>query len=339
MLLLDQRRLPWKECYLEIRGVTEACRAIREMAVRGAPAIGVAAALALAVEAGRYRGPGSRFERSFDSWRRKLSQTRPTAVNLAAALSHMRVAVLQGLHKKDNRELARIVQESALEYFRQDLKANYLLGKNGVGILNPGAKVLTLCNTGALATSGFGTALGVIREAHGQGKRVHTFACETRPWLQGSRLTAWELEKMRMPYTLIADSAAGFLIRTKGIDLVITGADRITRRGDVANKIGTYNLAVLAKEHRIPFYVAAPLTTFDPNLTNGRDIPIEERSSREITEIRGVAIAPARSHAWNPVFDVTPAEYVKGYVTEKGILKSGEIAGVLDSLQPFEGLF
>ena len=185
--------------------------------------------------------------------------------------------------------------------------------------------MLTLCNTGSLATSGFGTALGVLRAGFEGGRRVHTYVCETRPWLQGSRLTTWELEKYKMPYTLIADSAAGFLMRSKGIHLIITGADRITRRGDVANKIGTYSLAVLAKEHKIPFYVAAPLTTFDPKPIRMENIPIEERPSEELTHVQKVRIAPARAPAWNPVFDVTPAELISAYITDKGILKRREL--------------
>lgn len=337
ILLLDQRALPFRERYLQVRNLEQACRAIREMAVRGAPAIGVTAALALALEAKRYRGPDAKFGRAVRLWSRKLLKTRPTAVNLRNAL------------EKVGRAGPRDLERAALDYFRRDLASGWEMCRKGAEFLEAKfgrkgrarrgnareVRALTLCNTGALATSGFGTALGVLRELFRLGVKVRTYACETRPWLQGSRLTVWELKKYRMPHTLIADGAAALAMREEAIDFVITGADRITRRGDVANKIGTYGLAHLAKAHRIPFYVAAPLSTFDPRLKDGRDIPIEERSPKELVEVQGVPVAPAGTSAWNPVFDMTPAGLVTAYMTERGVCPVRELPGLFRRLSTF----
>ncbi|MBI2071097.1 MAG: S-methyl-5-thioribose-1-phosphate isomerase [Elusimicrobia bacterium] len=334
IFLLDQRLLPSKERYVRIRSLKEAVWAIKEMVVRGAPAIGVTAALALALEARKQRVSGGKFLSVFAGWSRTLGKSRPTAVNLRNALDYMQAAA-RTLVNQNGMPVARGLEHAALKYLEDDLAANYALNCHGVALVKKLSRgqgpvnILTICNTGSLATSGFGTALGVIQEAFRRGRRVHVYACETRPWLQGSRLTTWELKKSGISHTLIADGAAAFLMKRTGVDLVITGADRITRQGDVANKIGTYALAVLARQHGVPFYVAAPMTTFDPSLNSGDDITIEERKPEELTFLRGVPLAPAKTKAWNPVFDVTPASLVRAYVTEKGILKAGDIAGLM----------
>ncbi len=324
VVILDQKALPFHEKYLKLRDLKQVRGAIHSLTVRGAPAIGVAAALALALEAKRYRGSRSRFDANFKKWSKILFEARPTAVNLKNALDFM-AGVLEQNSSFELPRLKMVLEKAALKYFHDDLSASLTLNRHGAQLVGQNSRALTICNAGGLATSGFGTALGVLREAFIQGKSIHTYTLETRPWLQGSRLTVWELEKSKMPYTLICDSAAAFLMQREKIDLVVTGADRITRRGDVANKIGTYALACLAKYHGIPFYVAAPLSTFDSKLIAGKDIPIEERSSKEITEVRGIPVALARTKTWNPVFDVTPANLVTAFITEIGILKASDV--------------
>jgi methylthioribose-1-phosphate isomerase len=289
--LLDQRLLPEKTEYVACRSAEEVAQAIRDMVVRGAPAIGCAAAFGVVL------GKGSR--KSFDI----LAKSRPTAVNLFWALERMKKA--QNL------------EAEAGAIFEEDLAANRAMGKLGAELIPDGARVMTHCNTGALATAGYGTALGVIRAS--KGKNISVIANETRPYLQGARLTAWELVQEGIPCTLITDSMAGHLMSRGEVDVVIVGADRIAANGDVANKIGTYPLAVLAKRHGIPFYVAAPLSTFDPKIPDGSHIPIEERPAAEVTGYRGTRWAPEGVSVRNPAFDVTPAELVTAIISEKGI--------------------
>ncbi len=303
LLLLDQRRLPREEVWLEIKDHRDAAEAIRTMAVRGAPAIGCVAAYGYLLGIRRGHDP--------EEVRRTLERTRPTAYNLFYALDRMEKAL------KDGRDL----EEEAKAIEREDYEANLKMGEFGNSLVPGEANILTHCNTGALATAGWGTALGVIRSAHRSGKKVHVWVDETRPYLQGARLTSWELLKEGIPHTLITDSTAGFLMKTGRVDLVIVGADRITARGDVANKIGTYTLSVLAKVHGIPFYVVAPSSTFDLSIVSGEEIPIEERSGEEVRTCSGSVIAPEETPAYHPAFDVTPAENVTAIITEKGIIK------------------
>jgi len=299
--VLDQRRLPGETVYLTCRTAAEVAAAIRDMAVRGAPAIGCAAAFGIALEPA---------EASYDV----LAKSRPTAVNLFWALERMRKA-------GDKRAEAEAI-------FAEDLAVNRSIGAHGARLVPAGARILTYCNTGALATAGHGTALGVVRSARDKG--VSVIACETRPYLQGARLTAWECAQEGIPCTLIADNMAGYLMSRGEVDLVIVGADRIAANGDTANKIGTYTMAVLARRHRLPFYVAAPLSTFDPRTADGTGIPIEERSADEVTGYRGVRWAPAGITVRNPAFDVTPAELVTAIICEKGVIQ----APTRERLQP-----
>jgi methylthioribose-1-phosphate isomerase len=301
--LLDQRELPAKTVYLTCRSAGDIATAIRDMVVRGAPAIGCAAAFGIALEARR----GAQLEPAFDV----LAKSRPTAVNLFWALDRMRRAHARGAD----------LEAEARAIFDEDLAANRTMGRIGAELIPDGARVLTYCNAGALATAGHGTALGVVRSAVESGKRISAIACETRPYLQGARLTAWEFAEEGIPCTLIADNMAGFLMSRGEIDLAIVGADRIAANGDVANKIGTYTVATLAKRHALPFYVAAPLSTFDPQIADGSRIPIEERPADELTGYRGLRWAPAGIQVRNPAFDVTPAELVSAIVCERGIAK------------------
>ncbi len=297
--MLDQRVLPGQERWLELRDADEVAGAIRDMAVRGAPAIGIAAAYGMALAAGR----GDDLAQA----KAILAASRPTAVNLFWALE--RLAALPA---------ERILEEAqAIE--REDLAMNLAIGEHGAALVPEGANVLTVCNTGALATGGHGTALGVIRSAHTAGKGIHVWSCETRPRQQGLRLTAYELTKEGIPFHSIADSAAATLMKDGKVDLVIAGADRIAANGDTANKIGTYMLAVLAKAHGIPFYIAAPTSTLDPTLPNGDVIPIEERSGEELTHAEGAAVAPTGTPVFNPAFDVTPGSLITAIVTEAGV--------------------
>ena len=290
--LLDQRLLPDKTAYVSCRNAAEVAQAIRDMVVRGAPAIGCAAAFGVALS----KGSAEAYE--------VLAKSRPTAVNLFWALERMRRA-------KD-------LEAEAEAIFQEDLAANREMGRLGAELIKPGARVLTHCNTGALATAGHGTALGVIRSA--KEKAISVIACETRPYLQGARLTAWECMQEGIPCTLITDSMAGYLMSRGEVDVAIVGADRIAANGDVANKIGTYSIAVLARRHGIPFYVAAPLSTFDLAIPDGSHIEIEERPADEVTGYRGLRWAPAGVKVRNPAFDVTPAELVSGIVCEKAVV-------------------
>jgi methylthioribose-1-phosphate isomerase len=294
--LLDQRLLPGKVSYVKCTTASQVAKAIKDMVVRGAPAIGCAAAFGVVL------GKGSRA--SFEI----LSKSRPTAVNLFWALERMKRA---SGSKGD-------LEAEAKAIFAEDLAANRTMGDLGAELIPERARVMTHCNTGALATAGYGTALGVIRSS--KNKKIRVIANETRPYLQGARLTAWELVQEGIPCTLITDNMAGHLMSRGEVDVVVVGADRIAANGDVANKIGTYTLAVLAKRHGIPFYVVAPLSTFDPKIPDGSKIPIEERSADEVTGYRGTRWAPKGISVRNPAFDVTPAELITGIVCEKGVV-------------------
>ena len=316
--LIDQRALPARLEYVSCTNAAEVAEAIRSMVVRGAPAIGCAAAFGIALEARRQQDrPPREFETAMEAAFKTLAASRPTAVNLFWALERMRGALAA---KHDPKSAAAKLAEAALALFVADVEANRAIGRAGAALVPDGARVLTHCNTGALATAGHGTALGVIRSARDAGKRVSVIASETRPYLQGARLTAWEMIQEKIPVTLITDNTAGHLMSLGKIDLVLVGADRIAANGDVANKIGTYTLAVLAQRHRIPFYVAAPLSSIDISVTDGSAIPIEERSASEITGYAGVRWAPEGVSVANPAFDITPAELVNGLVTEKGVV-------------------
>jgi methylthioribose-1-phosphate isomerase len=304
LLMLDQRRLPTGEVWLELETHEDVAEAIRDMAVRGAPAIGVAAAYGLALAA---RNGVDRAEAI-----RLLASSRPTAVNLFWALD--RIGEMESFEFSDVLAEARAIES-------EDMMMNLEIGRHGDSLVPEGAQILTICNTGALATAGHGTALGVIRTAHQNGKNIHVFACETRPRQQGLRLTAYELLKEGIPFQSIADGAAGSLMASGQVDLVIAGADRIAANGDTANKIGTYSLAVLAKHHGIPFYIAAPTSTLDIKLANGASIPIEERDASELTHTEGVQVGPNDCHVFNPAFDVTPGELITAIITEQGVMK------------------
>lgn len=322
--MLDQRLLPNEEKYLMLRSYEEVAEAIKKMVVRGAPAIGVSAALGLALGATQSVGTSiADLEDDFSYMCEVMSKTRPTAVNLFWAIERMRAALARKKAVSSNVETvkAELVDE-ALRIFREDLEANRALGRFGADLIADGATVLTHCNAGALATAGdYGTALGVIRGARDSGKRVSVIADETRPFLQGLRLTAWELAKDEIPVTVITDNMAGHIMKNGKVDCVVVGADRIAANGDAANKVGTYMVAVLAKRHGIPFYVAAPISTIDLSTATGDQIPIEERSGKEITHIGNQLIGPEGVQVENPAFDVTPNELITSIITDKGIAR------------------
>lgn len=319
--MIDQRALPEREIYLRFDSAEGVAGAIRDMVVRGAPAIGCAAAYGVAVEARRLSGRSRDIARDLEPAFTVLAASRPTAVNLFWALGRMRERLEKG-RANTPQHVADDLLDEAHALCAADLAMNRTMGAHGAALLPNDARVLTHCNAGALATAGHGTALGVIRSAVEAGKRIRVFADETRPFLQGARLTAWELSRDEIPVTLIADVAAGFLMSRGEIDAVIVGADRVAANGDVANKIGTYSVAVLAKRHGIPFYVACPTSTIDASVENGAGIPIEERSAEEVLGYRDVRWAPPGVTAANPVFDVTPAELVTALVTEKGVVEA-----------------
>lgn len=304
--LLDQRLLPHQEVYVDCHSAEDVAKAIHDMAVRGAPAIGIAAAYGLAMAV-------KKDIHSYDAAEKALAHSRPTAINLGWALARMR-----RIHKVTPRPSVMLAE--ARRIHEEDLEQNLRMAALGAALLPDKARVLTHCNTGALATGGHGTALGVIRTAHEQGKLAGVYATETRPWLQGARLTAWELQKDRIPAQLVADGAVAFLMAQGKVNWVIVGADRIAANGDTANKIGTYALAVAARQHGVKFMVVAPSGTFDLHCPDGRHIPIEERTATELTEFRGMKVAPAGVAAYNPVFDVTPASFISALVCEKGTI-------------------
>jgi len=320
--VLDQRALPSRTVYLGFDSARAVAEGIRAMVVRGAPAIGCAAAYGIALEALRLQNAGAaEFQAGLALAHQELGDSRPTAVNLFWALGRMRdrESTLQGV---DPAAMAEGLLREAHAIATEDAQLNRAMGAHGAALLPDGARVLTHCNAGALATAGHGTALGVIRSAVAAGKAITVFADETRPFLQGARLTAWELAQDGIATTLIADNAAGHLMSRNEIDAVIVGADRVAANGDVANKIGTYGLAVLAQRHGIPFYVACPISTIDRAVASGAGIPIEERDAEEITGYGGVRWAPEGIAARNPVFDVTPATLVTALITEKGVVSA-----------------
>ncbi|MDP2969516.1 MAG: S-methyl-5-thioribose-1-phosphate isomerase [Deltaproteobacteria bacterium] len=319
--LLDQRKLPQEIRYLDCRDASSVVRAIRNMAIRGAPAIGVAAAMGIALAARKIRSNRPEILRNkIEEVCHRMGKARPTAANLFWAIERMRRALNQ-LHSEDVERLKSKLEREALRIYREDLKVNRKIGENGKILIQDGDRVLTHCNAGSLATAGYGTALGVIRSAWAEGKRFHVFVDETRPLLQGARLTAWELVQEKIPSTVITDSMAGSLMEKGEVNLVLVGADRIARNGDTANKIGTYSLAVLANWHNIPFYVAAPTSTFDLNLSSGQEIPIEERAGEEITHMGKRRVTPGEVKVFNPSFDITPHSLIEAIITEKGILR------------------
>jgi methylthioribose-1-phosphate isomerase len=325
--LLDQRRLPSEELYLRLGDGEAVARAIEDMAVRGAPAIGVTAAMGVALELGR--AADAELWPTLARISARLGRTRPTAVNLRWALERMeRELAAARAAGADPAGLRTAARESAQRIADEDVASCRAIGDFGAALVPQNARLLTHCNAGALATAGYGTALGVVRSAARDGRLAHVVAQETRPFLQGARLTAWELARDGIPVRLITDSMGGALMAQGQVDLVVVGADRIAANGDVANKIGTYTLAVLARAHRIPFYVAAPFSTVDLSLASGREIPIEERSSAEVTRIAGHPIAPEGVVALHPAFDVTPADFVTAIITELGVVRHPFASGL-----------
>ncbi|HZB45515.1 MAG TPA: S-methyl-5-thioribose-1-phosphate isomerase [Pyrinomonadaceae bacterium] len=324
VVMIDQRLLPNEEKYLTLRSCEEVAEAIKAMVVRGAPAIGISAAMGIAL--GTMQAVGTNvedLEQDFDHFCEVMSATRPTAVNLFWAIERMRDRFRRARAAgADAESIKRQLIEEAQSIFREDIEANRALGRFGGELIPDGATVLTHCNAGALATAGdYGTALGVVRGARDAGKRVAVIADETRPFLQGTRLTAWELAKDEIPVTIITDNMAGHVMKSGKVDAVVVGADRVAANGDAANKIGTYMVAVLAGRHGIPFYVAAPVSTVDLALPTGDRIPIEERDAREVTHVRDQRLAPEGVPVHNPAFDVTPHELIAAIITDKGVAR------------------
>jgi methylthioribose-1-phosphate isomerase len=321
VVMLDQRLLPVQEIYNSYTDYRDVAEAIRSMVIRGAPAIGIAAAMGIALGI-KMAGASEigKLDEELDRICATLSKTRPTAVNLFWAIERMK-AVYARTRSQGFEHIRSALISEAQRMHQEDIQANRALGRHGQELIPDGARILTHCNAGALATAGYGTALGVIRAAVEAGKKIQVFSDETRPLLQGARLTAWELRKDNIPVTVIADNMAGHFMQKGGIDCVIVGADRIAANGDTANKIGTFTVAVLAREHGVPFYVAAPISTLDLSIPDGGHIPIEERDPDEVRKIQGVSIAPENISAANPAFDVTPHRYVRAIITERGVAR------------------
>ena len=317
VVMLDQRLLPHREVYRICRDYKQVADAIRSMVIRGAPAIGVAAAMGVAL--GALKGPSKTFDRDFERILDVLGKTRPTAVNLFWALQRMR-GVYSAQRSQGIDAVRRTLKEEAQKIYKEDIAANRQLGKYGAALLRDAKRIMTHCNAGALATAGYGTALGVLRALKESGKQFEVFVNETRPFLQGARLTAWELKKEKIPATLITDNMAGYLMQKGKVDAVVVGCDRVAANGDVANKIGTYTLAVLAQRHGIPFYVAGPTSSIDMECPSGKDIPIEQRDPREVSHIFGKALAPKGIRVFNPAFDVTAQELITAIITEAGVI-------------------
>jgi methylthioribose-1-phosphate isomerase len=317
VIMLDQRLLPHKEVTRVCRDYKEVAAAIRQMIIRGAPAIGVAAAMGVAL--GALKSRARDFDQEFDEIVATLAKTRPTAVNLFWALERMRQVYFEN-RDRGIETVKRLLKIEAQKIYKEDIAANKEMGKFGAELMADAKHVMTHCNAGALATAGYGTALGVIRALKESGKKFEVFVNETRPFLQGARLTAWELKKERIPATLITDNMAGYLMQMGRVDAVVVGCDRIAANGDVANKIGTYSIAVLARRHGIPFYVAGPTSSIDLNCPTGEDIPIEQRDPKEVSHIFGRALAPEGINIFNPAFDVTPQELISAIITEKGVI-------------------
>ncbi len=324
IVMVDQRKLPATEVYVTCKSVNDVAKAIKTMVIRGAPAIGVCAAMGLALGAARSKATGTKqftteFQRNCD----QLAETRPTAVNLFWAIERMKRAFSEGaLAGESVDQLKARLRTTADRIHDDDVASCRAIGAHGAALVPQDANILTHCNAGALATAGYGTALGVIRGAVEAGRNVRVLADETRPFLQGARLTAWELIKDGIDTTVITDNMAGSMMRKGDVDLVVVGADRIAANGDTANKIGTYPVAVLAREHGIPFYVAAPWSTIDLSTSDGDAIPIEERNAREVTHVGNNQLAPEGAHIRNPSFDVTPAKYITAIITEKGVYRA-----------------
>ena len=323
VVMVDQRKLPEHEEYVHCRTARDVARAIRNMVIRGAPAIGVAAAMGLALGVRRSRARGAvKLAAEFHGLCELMAASRPTAVNLFWAIDRMKAAFSAAARAgRSPAEIAAALETVARRIHDEDVASCRAIGAHGADVVPDAGRVLTHCNAGALATGGYGTALGVVRAAVERGKRVAVFADETRPFLQGARLTAWELLRDGIDTTVIADGMAGPLLRAQRVDVVVVGADRIAANGDVANKIGTYTVAVLAREHGVPFYVAAPVSTIDLSVASGDGIPIEERSERELTHVGPRRMVPDGAGVWNPAFDVTPHAFVAGIITEHGICR------------------
>ncbi len=322
VVFIDQTKLPTEEVYVTCTTHQQVADAIRNMVVRGAPAIGVAAAMGIALGMKNFKAENdAELKREYDQVCETIRQTRPTAVNLFWAIRRM-TEKFESLRSRPIAQIQQALIEEAQRMHAEDIAANQAMGRHGAALMPSSGGVLTHCNAGALATAGYGTALGVIRAAVGQGKKIHVYADETRPFLQGSRLTAWELMKDGIPTTVISDNMAGAMMQQGKIGAIVVGADRIAANGDVANKIGTYTVAVLAKEHGIPFYVAAPISTVDLATPDGSKIPIEQRNPREVTHIDGKQMVPDGVQVENPAFDVTPAKYVAAIITERGIARA-----------------
>ena len=323
VVMIDQRKLPSVEVYVTCRTAAEVAKAIKTMVIRGAPAIGVSAAMGIALGLSRSKATGTKqFVTEFQKTCDLMAATRPTAVNLFWAIDRMKSAfaeAAQGGCSVDEIK-QRLVAESQ-RIHDEDVASCRTMGAHGASLVPYSARILTHCNAGALATAGYGTALGVIRAAVAQGKKIAVLADETRPFLQGARLTAWELIKDGIDTTVITDNMAGSMMRLGDVDLVVVGADRIAANGDVANKVGTYSVAVLAREHGVPFYVAAPISTIDLRTATGDGIPIEERNGREVTHVGGARLTPEGAHVRNPAFDITPATFITAIITERGIAR------------------
>jgi methylthioribose-1-phosphate isomerase len=319
---IDQTKLPTEETYVTCKTYEQVADAIRNMVVRGAPAIGVAAAMGIALGVKNSKAAsGAELKPELDRMCDAIAKTRPTAVNLFWAIRRMQDK-FEYLRTRPVAQIKHALVEEAQRMHAEDIAANQAMGRHGAALMPARGGVLTHCNAGALATCGYGTALGVIRAAVEQGKKIHVYADETRPFLQGSRLTAWELMKDGIPTTVISDNMAGAMMKQGKIGAIVVGADRIAANGDVANKIGTYTVAVLARENAIPFYVAAPFSTIDLETADGSKIPIEQRNPREVTHFAGKAVTPEGVQVENPAFDVTPAKYVAAIITERGIARA-----------------
>ena len=339
IVMIDQRKLPGAEVYVSCKTAPEVAKAIKTMVIRGAPAIGVAAAMGIALGMQRSKATGTKqFVTEFQKTCELMAGTRPTAVNLFWAIERMKdvfAQAAQGGCSVD--EIKQRLEATARRIHDEDIASCRSMGAHGAALVPDQARILTHCNAGALATAGYGTALGVIRAAAEQGKRVAVLADETRPFLQGARLTAWELVKDGIDTTVITDNMAGAMMRLGNVDLVVVGADRIAANGDVANKVGTYAVAVLAKEHALPFYVAAPISTIDLDTPDGSRIPIEERSDREVTHVGSSRLTPEGAHIRNPAFDVTPHKYVTAIITERGIARAPYLESLAELVHDHSG--
>jgi methylthioribose-1-phosphate isomerase len=336
VVMVDQRKLPAQEVYVRCKTAPEVARAIKTMVIRGAPAIGVAAAMGIALGMRRSTATGTqKFAAEFHKTCELMASTRPTAVNLFWAIDRMKRSLATGAQAGESvDQIKDRLDAEASAIHDEDVASCRAMGAFGAEVVPQDARILTHCNAGALATAGYGTALGVIRGAVDKGKHVVVFADETRPFLQGARLTAWELVRDGIQTTVITDNMSGALMKQGKVDMVVVGADRIAANGDTANKIGTYGVAVLAREHDIPFYVAAPLSTIDLNTPDGDHIPIEERNAREVTHVGSSQIAATGALIWNPSFDVTPNKFIAGIITERGIFRAPYLESLKSAFEP-----